>query len=251
MGVPVIGCSCPVCTSSHPHNIRLRSSALITSSSGKQFLIDAGPDFRQQALGHLKAPLSAVLLTHPHFDHIGGLDDLRAVSFLRKEPLPCILSRHTLAEIQHRYEYLMHPLRGQKGELLFHALDLRPLEGDFGALDLWGCRVEFLSYSQAGMHVTGFRLGNLAYVCDIREYSSAVIQALQGVETLIVSALRHAPSRMHFGIAEAIAFSETVGAKRTYFTHIAHDLDARDASLYLPTNISLAWDGMEISFDEK
>lgn len=245
MGVPVIGCSCPVCTSNSPNNKRLRSSGLL-KVQGKAFLIDAGPDFREQALKYRINHLDGILLTHTHFDHIGGLDDLRVFYFIQRHPLSCLVSQETFEELKVRYHYLMIPL--QNGKTVCTQLDFQILEGDFGKVDFQGVPIHYLTYFQAGMKVTGYRIGNFAYVSDIREYTDEVIEALKGVETLVLSALRFSASEMHFSVEEAIAFARKVRAKKTWFTHIAHDLDHDKTNELLPPDIRMGYDGLEITF---
>ena len=155
-----------------------------------------GPDFREQALKYKIDHLTGILLTHPHADHIVGLDDLRPYYFLWKEKIPCLLSRETFVEVERRFHYLFHPITEDK--TLSAQIDFQLLEGDFGSVDFQGNLWQFLSYEQLGMKVTGYRLGKFAYVSDIREYTDRVFQSLEGVETLVLSALRHTPTKMPF-----------------------------------------------------
>ncbi|HEY2810342.1 MAG TPA: MBL fold metallo-hydrolase [Rhabdochlamydiaceae bacterium] len=241
-GVPLIGCHCSVCTSNSLLNKRLRSAGLITVGE-KKYLIDVGPDFRQQALKHRIERLDGVLITHAHADHIAGIDDLRAYYFLEKKKLPCLLSQETFDEIQQRFLYLFLSIEGKSTPA---QLDFYLLENDFGQMLFEGLSLSYLSYFQQQMKVTGFRVGNFAYVSDIRTYSDAVFHGLRGVEILVLSALRLHPTDMHFSIEEAIAFSRKAGAKITYFTHIAHDLDHESAYALLPMDFHLSHDGLEI-----
>lgn len=245
-GVPVIGCSCAVCLSGLVRNRRLRSSGLIQIQE-KNYLIDVGPDFREQALKYGICHLEGVLLTHAHFDHIGGLDDLRPFYYLQGKSLPCVLSQETLEELKSRYPYMMNPTSLQTPSCT--QLAFRTLPGDFGKIQWEALPLEYLSFFQANMKVTGFRLGDFAYVSDIREFSGTVFSALEGVSTLVLSALRHTSSEVHFSIDEAIAFARKIGAKQTYFTHIAHDLDYETTNAALPPDIRLSYDGLEISFE--
>jgi phosphoribosyl 1,2-cyclic phosphate phosphodiesterase len=246
-GVPVIGCTCAVCTSASSFNKRLRASGLIRVG-GKQFLIDAGPDFRTQALRWGISHLDAVILTHTHFDHIGGIDDLRALSFFQKEKIPCLLSKDTLDELKLRYHYLMQPQVPEENAIPYTQLDFKVMQSDFGQIEMQGYTWKYVSYYQLGMKVTGYLVGDLAYISDIREYSKQVVDSLQGVHTLILGALRYTPSKGHFSIDEAIVFAEEVGAAQTYLTHIGHELDHEEASKRLPEGIFMSYDGLEIDF---
>ncbi len=246
MGTPVITCRCATCLSPNPLNKRLRPSALL-KIGGKQFLIDVGPDFREQALRIGLASLDGLILTHTHFDHIAGIDDLRVFYFLHKKTLPCLLSKESLADLKARYHYFFEGVKDDvmgTGRFHFHVLD-----GDFGSTDFEGFRIHYLSYVQNNMKVLGFRIGNLAYVLDIREESREILKALKGVEILILSALRYTPSPAHFSLEQAVEFAKKVGAKKTWFSHIAHELDHDGASQKIPPQMQLAFDGLEIPFD--
>lgn len=240
MGVPVLSCKCKVCKSDSLFNKRLRPSALLKMGK-KQFLIDVGPDFRMQALRYGIDYLDGVLLTHTHFDHVGGLDDLRAFYFLQEKRLHCLLSRETYEEIKLRVHYIF-----QEDKCSW--LKFQILKNDFGPIEFEGVHFECVSYFQAGMKVTGYKFDNLAYISDIRDYSEAVIDRLKGVDILILSALRYTPTKVHFSIDEAIHFARQVGAKKTFITHIAHDLEHEETNGRLPEDVRLAYDGLEIQF---
>lgn len=244
-GVPVIGCDCEVCTSSSPSNKRLRPSLLITTK-GKNFLIDVGPDFRTQALTHKITHLDGVLLTHTHYDHVGGIDDLRVFYFAHEKRMPCLLSKETFEEIKIRCHYLLRPLKD--GHAVSAQLDFFVLEKDFGTVQFEGVTWDYMSYTQSGMKVTGFRLGKFAYVSDIRTYEENIFDALKGVEILVLSALRQEQSIMHFSVPEAVEFAHKVGAKQTWITHISHGLDHEKTNQTLPPHVRLSHDGLKISW---
>lgn len=245
-GVPVITCKCPVCTSPSPFNRRYRPSALVTYGK-KKFVLDVGPDFRDQALHYGIDRLDGVILTHTHYDHVGGIDELRVFYFRQKMRLPTLASIETYEELRHRFHYLFQTK--QSDGTLQSQLNFEVLEDDFGKTKFLGIPIKYVSYYQANMKVTGYQIGDLAYISDIREYDGRVVEALQGVDTLVLSALRYDPSEVHFSIDEAIEFSEKIGARRTFFTHIAHDLEHDETNLKLPKNIRLAHDGLELLFN--
>lgn len=244
MGVPVIGCQCSVCRSTDPHNHRMRPSGLLTVN-GKNLLIDAGPDYRYQALKHQITEIDGLILTHGHHDHTAGVDDLRAYTLEKNNALPVLLSEDTLREMQLRFSYIFLPKDSQK---FTTKVKLLPLEEDRGSVSFLGLSLRYFSYFQMGMKVTGIRYGNFAYVTDIREYPETIFEDLKGIEILVVSALRFVPTKMHFSIDEAIEFSRKTGAKMTYLTHISHELDHDHTNAYLPANIKMSYDGMVLNF---
>lgn len=244
MGVPVIACKCSVCLSSSHYNKRKRCSALITVVD-RHLLIDAGPEIREQLISRSINKLDGALLTHPHFDHIAGVDDLKAFFFAEKIKLPILLSKETFDEIRHRHYYLIDESRGKPEGFHF---DFHILEDRFGKVDFAGLFFEYLTYTQSKMPVTGLKIGNLAYISDLKEYTKELIDAITDIDVLIISALRQTISPMHLSIDEAIAFAKKVSAKKTYFTHMAHDVDYERDTPLLPEGIQFAYDGLEIPF---
>lgn len=241
--MPVVGCHCHVCRSLSPLNKRLRPSGLLTLGD-KRFLIDVGPDFREQAIRYGIEDITGLWITHTHYDHIGGLDEVRVFHVLHRRRLPCLCSQETFDEIHHRFHYLFRKRSGEECS----QMDFTLLPNDFGQLVFEGAKIDYLTYYQAGMKVTGFRVGSFAYISDIRKYEEKIIEALQGIDILVLSALRYTSSEVHFTINEAIDFSQKVGAKRVFFTHIAHEIEHEEVSAKLPSGVTLAHDGLEIEF---
>lgn len=240
MGIPVLGCSCLTCQSCLTKDKRLRCAALIRWGEA-QWLLDAGPDLRQQLLVHQVSQIEGLLVTHSHYDHIAGLDELRAICFRRQAPLPLLLSKATYGALLRYFPHLF-----PQEEPLF-AVKLLP-EAKQGSCLFGRLPLRYLTYSQASMEVTGFVLGDLAYLSDIKEFPETIFEELRAIRTLIVSALRYSPSPVHLSVDEAIAFAERVGAERTYLTHVAHDLRHELLELYLPEKIKVAYDGLSLSF---
>lgn len=242
MGVPVIGCRCSVCLSSSPKDRRLRSSGLLTIHR-KKILFDCGPDFRQQALLAGIGDIDGVVITHAHYDHIAGVDELRAYSMKREAPIPCLLSQESADDLTTRFDYLFQK---RETESFVAKMELQVLPAERGELFFEGVKFRYFTYKQAKMAVNGFRVENFAYVTDISTYPPTIYDELEGVDELVLSALRFTPSPLHFTVDQAVDFAHKVGAKRCWLTHIAHDLQHERTNAYLPPNVRMAYDGLEI-----
>ncbi len=166
MGIPVIGCKCAVCRSNSPYNKRMRPSVLIEAGK-KKIVVDAGPDFRTQALKYNIDHLDGVIFTHAHHDHISGIDDLRVYYMFNKKPIPCLMSRETYEEIRARYSYIFE--KNIPRNKLVSKIDLQFLDGDRGAVDFVNLKIKYLSYEQQSMKVNGYRIGNLTSIADIKK----------------------------------------------------------------------------------
>lgn len=246
MGIPVVGCDCAVCRSDSPYNKRLRPSGLLRVLD-KSILVDCGPDFRRQMLDHKIKHLDGLIFTHAHYDHTGGFDEIRVLNARSKQPLPCLLSDATAEELKMRFPYVFNGPNNSAS--LTTKVDLQYLESTRGHSNFLQMPFSYMTYEQGGMKVNGFRFGNFAYISDIRHYPETIFEDLKGVETLVISCLRHQPSVLHFNVEEAIAFSAKVGADQAWFTHIAHELEHEHTNSMLPPNYQLAFDGLEIDFE--
>lgn len=244
MGIPYIGCSCKVCMSTNVKNKRLRPSILIEKNE-KRYLVDSGPDFRAQALKYQIDRIDGLLLTHTHYDHIAGLDELRIYTFIHKKPIPCLLSQESLQELKVRYHYFLPP--HEKDDIYEPKLQFQILEGDRGETTFEGLDVVYCSYDQIGMKVNGFRFGTFAYVTDILDYKEEIFTTLKGAETLVISGRRWEKSKAHISMEEGIEIGKKIGAKKTFFTHISHEVEQNEMSAKLPDGFFLAYDGLEIN----
>lgn len=243
IGVPIIGCHCETCQSKDPKNKRLRSSILLNIGS-KHILVDAGPDFRQQALTHSINHLDGVIFTHSHHDHVGGIDDLRVYLFRNRNSLPCLVSKETEEDLRKRF-YFMFKIQATE-PIGVERLKLEVLPNDRGETTFLGVPIRYFTFEQLGMKVLGIRVGDFAYLTDIKHYPDTIFEDLKGVKTLVVSALRFTPSHMHFTVDDAIDFIQKVKPEKAYLTHISHDLEHEKAMSYLPASIELAYDGLKI-----
>jgi len=243
----VIGCSCKVCSSSNPKDKRLRTSALVRYDQ-KNYLIDCGPDARIQALSHHIDRLDALIVTHTHFDHIGGLEELRIYNFYHQKPIECLLSKESFDEVQQLFFYLFqqhHEKKNYTSQFAFH-----PVSEHCGEMVLAGLPVRYFSYYQGDMKVLGVRFGDLAYMTDIKSFTDDVFQFLDGISTLVISALRFTPSHLHLTIDEAVDFVSKTTAKNSYFIHLSHEIEHNHVASLLPEGkgVHLAYDGLQIPF---
>lgn len=243
MGIPVIGCECSVCRSSSHFNKRLRSSLFLVIEK-KRYLIDVGPDFRLQALKHQIHSIDGVILTHSHFDHIGGLDELRIFYYREKKEVPCLVSSETLEEMKVRYHYIISP--SSRDREYVTKFKFQVLEQDRGEVMFEGLKLKYFSYFQKGMKVTGIRYRDFAYVVDILEYSKDFFIALEGVETLVIDGTAWKRTLAHLGIDEIIELTRKIGCKKTYLTHIAHEIDHERGEKKLPERMKMAYDGLKL-----
>jgi len=238
-GIPVIGCHCRVCTSGDPRNQRTRCSLLVRAGQAN-LLIDAATELRLQAVREGLERVDAVLFTHPHADHIGGLDDLRRFNEIQGGPLPCYANDFTLREIRQRYGYIFREtqLGGGKPQLDLHEVD--------GPIPLSDLTVQPVPVWHGKLPILGYRLGDLAYVTDCSEMPERSLALLRGVRVLIIGALRHRPHPTHFNIEQALEVVQHLRPERSYLTHICHDLDHEATNAALPAGVELAYDGLTI-----
>jgi phosphoribosyl 1,2-cyclic phosphate phosphodiesterase len=236
-GIPMLACDCPVCLSPDPRDKRLRTSAVV-QFRGRTLLIDASPDLRAQGLVHGVERVDAVLFTHDHADHIGGIDDLRAYNVRQRGKLSCYGDARTLAAIRKRFDYIFSstPALGSRPRL-----DLCQVVGPF---ELWGQEILPLEVFHGEQTITGYRIGGLAYITDASGLPPQTVDAVRGVEVLALNALRHEPHPLHLSLEEAVETARRIGAGRTYLIHLGHELGHEATSSLLPPGIELAHDGL-------
>ena len=237
-GVPEIGCSCAVCQSNDPRDNRLRASVLV-ETAGKRILIDCGPDFRQQMIRSRIYQLDGILLTHEHYDHVGGLDDLRP--YCRQGAVPIYAESDVVEAIKTRIPYVFraHPYPGVP-RLALHTISLEPFE-------VAGVLVQPIRVMHGRLPILGFRIGNFAYLTDILTLPETEVPKLQGVEVLVLDALREAEHPSHESVPQALALIDRLQPKQAYLTHMSHRIGLHAvAEQSLPAHVQYAYDGLEI-----
>lgn len=239
VGVPTIGCHCAVCTSTDPRDNRLRPSILV-SFAERNVLIDTTPDFRMQALRAGIARVDAVVYTHAHADHIMGLDDLRPFNFRQKDPIPIYAAPETMAAVQRSFPYVFDGLAKESNVPKVQA---RIIDGSF---DLFGLEFEPVPVMHGRQTILGFRFGAVAYLTDHSDIPEESMERLRGLDVLFLDALRYKPHPTHSTVDQSSKTVARLEPRRAYFTHICHDLGHERAESLLPSNIRLAYDGLEI-----
>lgn len=236
-GVPVITCDCRVCSSSDPRDNRTRPSILL-EWDGHAVLVDTSSDFRQQALRHGMQRLDAVLYTHQHADHILGLDDIRLFNWRQRMAIPAYGSKETLDALRRTFWYVFEESQkgGGKPAMALNMVD-RPFQ-------LLGKEIVPVPVLHGEMEIYGYRIGKFAYLTDVSRVPDRSMELLGGVDTLVVSALRPTPHSTHQSVEQAVELAGRIGAGRTFFTHMCHDILHAETDGELPAGIRLAYDGL-------
>jgi phosphoribosyl 1,2-cyclic phosphate phosphodiesterase len=246
-GVPVIGCDCAVCLSTNPKNRRNRIGVWLHGGAGPgkpqdpSAVIDVSSEFRVAALANGLKRLDFVLLTHAHSDHISGLDDLRIFSQVSGKPMPVYCDARTAGEVRARFSYAFDPPKAYGGGTPQY--DLREVTGEFRE-GPW--RVVPLPVMHGPEPILGYRVGGFAFITDVTVIPESTLALLGGLDVLVLDCLRKKPHSTHLSLDQAVDYAKRIGARRTYFIHLTHELEHEETERGLPEGMRVAYDGLEI-----
>jgi len=241
-GIPVVGSTHPVCLSDNSKDKRLRVSVLL-SWNEFNYVIDCGPDFRQQMLTNQVDKLDGILFTHEHADHTAGIDDIRPY-FFRQGDIPIFAHERVVASLKKRFDYIFADENRYPGA---PAVELNVIENDVD-FSIGDTTVRPIDIDHNRLQVFGFRIKDFTYLTDVKRMDAKEKEKVKGSKVLVVNALREEPHHSHFNLEEALAFVEEVQPEKTYFTHISHLLGFHDeVSKKLPENVHLAYDNLVIT----
>jgi phosphoribosyl 1,2-cyclic phosphate phosphodiesterase len=235
----MIGCDCGVCTSPDPRDRRLRPSIFVTFDDGLRVLVDTTPDLRTQALQHDVRTVDCILFTHSHADHIMGLDDVRRYNWINRAPMPLYADERTGRDLRRTFAYVWDADAPRGGGLP----DLR-LWTIVGPFSLGRQEVVPVPVRHGPWDILGFRFGRFAYLTDCNGIPDGSLALLRDLDVVVLDALRHRPHPTHFTLDQAVEMARTIGARQTYFTHVAHELGHEETCARLPAGMSLAYDGL-------
>lgn len=244
IGIPVIGCECPVCTSENEKDKRLRSSVLVEIDN-KNFIIDCGPDFRLQMLRENIKTIEAILLTHEHRDHVGGLDDVRGFNYTMKKRVSVYAEQRVINNLESDFSYIFAESK-YRGAPEISLNCIKNQEFSISGIKIIPVRV-----MHHKLEILGFRFGDFAYITDASFISDIEIQKLKNLKVLVLNALRLKPHFSHFSLDEAIEIIQKLKPEKAYLTHISHGLGLHDEiNQQLPENIELSYDGLRLMIDD-
>ena len=244
VGIPVIGCDCPICVSENPRYERMRSSVLIESGS-YSILVDSGPDLRQQALRHGLTKVDAVLYTHQHLDHTAGFDELRAFCWRREDPLPLYSTASCINELKRVFDWAFSEGNTYKGYIRPLAI---PVEDCFKLGEL---KITLIPVEHGSVETVGYRFDDsetsIAYLPDVKSLKRGSAELLEDLDHLIVDCLREQEHPTHMSLAESLAMISELRPKQAWLTHIAHEMDIESVESRLPSEVHFAYDTLTLS----
>jgi phosphoribosyl 1,2-cyclic phosphate phosphodiesterase len=240
----MIGCTCEVCRSPDPRDRRTRPSIYLAVENGPSILVDTSTDLRMQALTQGVTRVDAILFTHSHADHIMGMDEVRRFNAVKGGPIPAYADERTAGDLRRTFSYVFDPPNEKGGGI--PQVSLTTVTGRF---EVEGVVIEPVPILHGTRPILGFRVGSFAYLTDCNKLADQAWEILEGVETLILDALRHRPHPTHFNVAEALEVTARIKPRQTYFTHICHDLPHAATNAALPPGVELAFDGLAFDIE--
>lgn len=243
-GVPMIGCTCDVCLSTDPRDRRSRPSIHIQVEGGPAMLVDTSTDLRQQVLANRIARVDAILFTHSHADHVMGLDDVRRFNVMQGGSIPAFADARTVEDVRRTFAYIFDPPSEKGGGL--PQITLTTITGPF---EIGAVRIQPVPLFHGSRPILGYRIGTFAYLTDCNRVPDEAWPLLEGLDVLVLDALRHKPHPTHFTIAESLAVVERLKPRQTYFTHMCHKLGHAATNASLPAGVELAYDGLVLTID--
>ena len=245
-GTPVIGCQCPTCSSKSPKNRRTRCSAHLIIGN-KHWQIDTSTDFYPQALRHKLQQIDGVLYTHPHADHLNGIDDLRAFCYQQKSAIPIYGHSGTLANICSRFDYAFLEQNNHWNRPVLRAHELSLNQGQNSVLAIEGVPVWHFGVPHGSWTTSAFRIGNIAWFTDLNHIDESLFAHLHGLDYLFLDCLMDMPYPSHLCTEQAFAYAKRINARQTYFIHMTHHQEYRALKRRCPKNCAPAYDGLIVS----
>lgn len=248
-GVPLIHCDCKICKSKNPKNKRLRASIFV-EVRGKCFLIDTSTDLRQQAIQNKLKRIDTILFTHPHADHVSGIDEVRSFNYIQKEVIPAFGNQWTYHELKSRYPYIFTPKGKPEGGIV-PQIDLKLLDAKIHSFKTQGIDIIPISVMHGSQECVGYRIDSFAYMTDCSYIPDDSFQRLRDLDLLILDCVRIAPHNTHLNLERALEVVNRLKPRQTVLTHLSHDFDytewtRRSKKAKLPKGVTLAYDGMKI-----
>lgn len=238
-GIPLIGCDCEVCTSKDPKDNRLRTSVFIETDDLK-LVIDTGPDFRQQLLREGIDDIDAVLYTHPHKDHVSGLDDIRPINYLKQKVIDVYANQITLDRLKLEYQYIFDNNYPGVPQIKTHLIQ-EP------KISINTLEIEVIEAMHGKMPVLGYKLGEFVYLTDVNYISEEEISRIKGAKILVVNAIHHKKHYSHFNLEEALDFINKVEPDSAYLIHLSHKMGKHsEIEAKLPPNVYVSFDGLKL-----